>query len=55
MPRSLIVMGGGEFGAAFAVSAFDVVIPLPPAILINRASFRRTKLSLGHDDDASST
>jgi hypothetical protein len=30
--------GGGEFGAAFGVSAFDVVIPLPPAILISQAS-----------------
>jgi hypothetical protein len=45
MPRSLIVMGGGEFGAgaAFGVSAFDVVIPLPPAILFGQFLSHKTQ------------
>jgi hypothetical protein len=38
--------GGGEFGAAFGVSAFDVVIHSTAPCNFNLASFCRTKLSL---------
>jgi hypothetical protein len=64
MPRSLIVMGGGELGAgaAFGVSAFDVVIPLAPAILFGQLLSHKTQLNsntlyyciihLAHDDNS---